>query len=118
MDFIESFLELFNINTAAVILICCGYILFKIRKMNMVLLKARIFLNKTIIHQTMKYISIAGISIALDTLIKLTVTDINGIPYSYYIFGFIHIVFLVAFTLLVYNWYLFVSDSVNRTYLG
>ncbi len=116
MGFTEAFVELFKINSATFIFSCCGYIFFKMRRMDMVLLKARLFLNRTIIHHTWIYISIAGISIALGTLIKLvvSVTDADGIPYSYYIVGLIQIIFLIAFTLLVYSWYLFVSDYADE----
>ncbi len=100
IGFIEAFMELFNINAAIVILFCCGYILFKIRKMDLAILKARVFLNKTIIHQTWIYMAIAGISISLDTLITFSVmvTFINSIYYGYYIVGLIRIIFMIAFT--------------------
>ncbi len=115
MDFTETFVELFNINAAIVILFCCGYILFKIRKMDLAILKARVFLNKTIIHQTWIYIAIAGISIALGTLIEFSVMVrfINSISYGYYIVEFIRIIFLIAFTLLVYSWSLFMRDCAH-----
>jgi hypothetical protein len=116
MDFTETFMELFNINADIVILFCCGYILFKIRKMNLSILKARVFLNKTILHQTWIYMAIAGISIALDTLIKslAMVTFINSISYGYYIIRLIQIIFLIAFTLLVYSWSLFVRANAHE----
>jgi hypothetical protein len=115
IGFTEAFMELFNINAAIVILFCCGYILFKIRKMDLSILKARVFLNKTIIRGTWIYITIAGISISLDTLIKFFVTFnfINSMSYSYYIIGLIQIIFLIAFTLLVYSWSLFVSEYAD-----
>ena len=120
MGFTEAFMELFNINAAIFILFCCGYILFKIRKMNLSILKARVFLNKTIVHQTWIYMAIAGISIALDTLIKFLVifNFINSISYDYYITGLIQIIFLIAFTLLVYSWSLFVSDYADGLHYG
>jgi len=111
MSFTEAFLELFKINSATVILICCGYILFKIHKMDMVLIKTRLFLDKKIIHQSWVYISVAGISIALYLLIKMaSATDIDDASFSYNIIQLIQIIFLIAFTLLVFSWYLFLSD--------
>ena len=111
MSFTEAFLELFKINSATVILICCGYILFKIHKMDMVLIKTRLFLDQKIIHQSWVYISVAGISIALYLLIKMaSATDIDDASFSYNIIQLIQIIFLIAFTLLVFNWYLFLSD--------
>ncbi|OGH05857.1 MAG: hypothetical protein A2W22_05385 [Candidatus Levybacteria bacterium RBG_16_35_11] len=111
MSFTEAFLELFKINSATVILICCGYILFKIHKMDMVLIKTRLFLDQKIIHQSWVYISVAGISIALYLLIKMvSATDIDDASFSYNIIQLIQIIFLIAFTLLVFSWYLFLSD--------
>jgi hypothetical protein len=111
MSFIGAFLELFKINSATVILICCGYILFKIHKMDIVLIKTRLFLDKKIIHQSWVYISVAGISIALYLLIKMgSVTEIDDASFSYNIIQLIQIIFLIAFTLLVFSWYLFLSD--------
>jgi hypothetical protein len=46
MGFTDAFMELFNINAAIVILFCGGYIFFKIRKKDMSILEARVFLNK------------------------------------------------------------------------
>jgi hypothetical protein len=115
MGFTEAFMELFNINAAIVILFCCGYIFFKIRKKDMSILKARVFLNETILHQTWIYMAIAGISIALATIINfLTMFKlINNISYSFYIMGLTQIIFLIAFTLLIYNWSLFVRQKNN-----
>lgn len=108
MSFTGAFFELFKINSATVILICCGYILFKIHKMDMVLIKARLFLNKKIIHQSWVYISVAGISIALYSLINMM--SVDDASFSYNIIQLIQIIFLIAFTLLVFSWYLFLSD--------
>ncbi len=115
MGFTEAFMELFNINAAIIILFCCGYILFKIRKMDLSILKARVFLNETILHQTWIYMALAGISIALAIIIKFLVmaTFINSIFYGYYIIGSIQIIFLIAFTLLVYSWSIFVRDYAD-----
>jgi len=103
LDFTETFMELFNVNAAIVILFCCGYILFKIRKMDFSILKARVFLNNTIIHQTWIYMVIAGISIAFGTLIE----------FSMMVTFIIRIIFLIAFTLLVYSWSLFMRDCTH-----
>jgi hypothetical protein len=120
IGFTEAFIELFNINAAIVILFCCGYILFKIHKMDLSVLKARVFLNKTIVQQTWIYIAIAGISIAFDAIIKflMVFNFINNISYSYYIVGLIQIIFLIAFTVLVYSWSLFVSVYADGLHYG
>ncbi len=111
MSFTEAFLELFKINSSTVILICCGYILFKSHKMDTVLINTRLFLDKKIIHQSWIYISVAGISIALYLLIKMVgATDIDDASVSYNIIQLIQIIFLMAFTLLVFSWYSFLSD--------
>jgi hypothetical protein len=113
MGFTDAFMELFNINAAIVILFCGGYIFFKIRKKDMSILKARVFLNETILHQTWKYMAIAGISIALTLIIKFLsmFALINNISYSFFIMGLIQIIFLIAFTLLIYSWSLFVKHE-------
>jgi hypothetical protein len=112
MSFTEAFMELFNINAAIFILSCCGYILFKTRKMNLSILKARVFLNEAILNQTWIYMALAGISISLATIIKfLTMfTLINSISY-FYVIGLIQIICLIAFILLIYSWSLFVKHN-------
>jgi hypothetical protein len=120
MGFTEAFMELFNMNAAIIIFFCCGYILFKTCKLDLVALKARVFLNKSILHQTWIYMAVAGITIALNTIIKflLMVTILNSIFNIYYIIELIQIIFLIAFTLLFYSWSLFVKDYTHGFHYG
>ncbi len=45
MDFIDLFMEIYNIDAAVIIIFFCGLITLKVRKVNGNLSKARLFLN-------------------------------------------------------------------------
>lgn len=111
MSFIEAFAEMYNVTAASVIVFFCGHILFKTYKMSNDLLKAKLFLNDTVIQRIWMYISIAGASFAVNALIKIVgkLTGIENIFNSYYIVELTQLIFLIAFFFAVYSWYLFIS---------
>ncbi len=109
--FVEAFVEIFNVIAAVGIIFFCGLILFKLHKTEKNMLKARLFLNDTILQQTWFYISIAGASFALNALIELMgslIVIIDLIKY-YYIVELIQIICLMAFIFALHSWYLFVN---------
>src|SRR3972149_3284315 len=111
MGFIETFVEIYNAGAAFIIIFLIGQIVFMMRKVDKDLLKARLFLNETIMQRTWIYISIAGASFALNTLVKIAVRfpyageTATNIISDLYLVEFTQFIFLIAFILAVYNWY-------------
>lgn len=116
MNFIETFIEIYNAGAAFIIIFLIGQILYMMRKVDKDLLKARIFLNESIMQRTWIYISVAGASFALNTLIKfiLRFTTSGEFLSPLYLVEITQLIFLVAFILAVYNWYIFIGSFVNR----
>jgi hypothetical protein len=110
-DFIEAFIEIYNVCAAIAIIFFCGLVLFKTHKIDRNLLKAKLFLNDTITERIWVYLSIAGASFALNTLLKFVAkfTAIGYLLSSYYIIEITQVIFLMAFILAIYNWYLFIG---------
>lgn len=52
MTFIETFIEIYNAGAAFIIIFLIGQILFMMRKVDKDLLKARLFLNESIMQRT------------------------------------------------------------------
>jgi len=115
MNFIETFIEIYNAGAAFIIIFLIGQILFMMRKVDKDLLKARLFLNESIMQRTWIYISVAGASFALNTLIKFIVrfTTTGQVLSPFYLVEFTQLIFLVAFILAVYNWYIFIGSFVR-----
>ena len=116
MNFIETFIEIYNAGAAFIIIFLIGQILFMMRKVDKDLLKARLFLNESVMQRTWTYISVAGASFALNTLIKFIERfTTNGENLSqFYFIEFSQLIFLVAFILAVYNWYIFIGSFVKN----
>ena len=116
MNFIETFIEIYNAGAAFIIIFLIGQILFMMRKVDKDLLKARLFLNESVMQRTWTYISVAGASFALNTLIKFIERfTTNGENLSqFYFVEFTQLIFLVAFILAVYNWYIFIGSFVKN----
>ena len=116
MNFIETFIEIYNAGAAFIIIFLIGQILFMMRRVDKDLLKARLFLNESIMQRTWTYISVAGASFALNTLIKFIERfTTNGEALSpFYFMEFTQLIFLVAFILAVYNWYIFIGSFVKN----
>ncbi len=115
MSFIETFIEVYNAGAAFVIIFLIGQILFMMRKVDKDLLKARLFLNESIMQRTWVYISVAGAAFALNTLIKFIVRfSYSGDALTpFYPVEFTQLIFLIAFILAVYNWYIFIGSFVK-----
>jgi hypothetical protein len=111
IDFIEMFVEIYNVCAAIAIVFFCGLVLFKTHKLDRNLLKAKLFLNDTITERIWIYLSIAGASFALNALLKFVskFTSIGDMLSSYYIIEITQVIFLMAFILATYNWYLFIG---------
>jgi len=116
MDFIDTFMVIYNAGAAFILIFMIGQILFMMRKVDKELLKARIFLNDSILQRTWMYISIAGASFALNNVIKFVVmfTSKAEILKVYQVVDLTQLVFLIAFILAVHNWYGFISSFVKK----
>ncbi len=116
MNFIETFIEIYNAGAAFIIIFLIGQILFMMRRVDKDLLKARLFLNEEIMQRTWIYISVAGAAFALNTLVKFVIRfTISGEALeTFYLVEFTQLIFLVSFILAVYNWYIFIGSFVNN----
>jgi hypothetical protein len=116
MNFIETFIEIYNAGAAFIIIFLIGQILFMMRKVDKDLLKARLFLNEEIMQRTWIYISVAGAAFALNTLVKFVIRfTISGEALeTFYLVEFTQLIFLISFILAVYNWYIFIGSFVNN----
>ncbi len=116
MNFIETFIEIYNAGAAFIIIFLIGQILFMMRKVDKDLLKARLFLNEEIMQRTWIYISVAGAAFAMNTLVKFVekFTTSGEVLKSFYLVEVTQLIFLVSFILAVYNWYIFIGSLVNE----
>jgi hypothetical protein len=116
MDFIETFMVIYNAGAAFILIFMIGQILFMMRKVDKELLKARIFLNDSILQRTWIYISVAGASFALNNVIKFIILFTSRAEFLnvYHLADLTQLVFLVAFILAVHNWYGFISSFVKK----
>ncbi len=116
MNFIETFIEVYNAGAAFIIIFLIGQILFMMRKVDKDLLKARLFLNESVMQRTWIYISVAGAAFALNTLIKFIVrfTTAGEALSTYYLVELTQLIFLISFILAVYNWYIFIGSFVSH----
>jgi hypothetical protein len=115
MGFIDTFMEIYNAGAAFIIIFLIGQILFMMRKVDKDLLKARLFLNGSVMERTWMYISIAGASFALNTLVKFTfvLTHLGDALKGFYLVELTQVIFLIAFILAVHNWYIFIGSFMN-----
>ncbi len=116
MSFIETFIEIYNAGSAFVIIFLIGQILFMMRRADKDLLKAKLFLNDSVLQRTWLYLSIAGAAFALNALIKFVVrfTTTGETLKVFYMVELTQLIFLVSFILAVYNWYDFISSFVSK----
>ncbi len=120
MGFAETFVEIYNAGAAFVIIFLIGQILFMMRKVDKDLLKARLFLNETVMQRTWIYISVAGAAFAINTLIKFVVRfayaeeTTSRVINEFYFVEFTQFIFLISFILAVYNWYVFIGSFVKN----
>lgn len=115
-DFISVFIEVYNAGIAFLMIFLIGQILFMMHRMDRDLLKAGLFSNKAVIQHTWMYISIAGVSFALNTIIKFAgrFTAQGNILSAYYIVELTQFIFLISFVLAIYNWYVFIGNFKNQ----
>ncbi|MDY6930375.1 MAG: hypothetical protein SVJ22_00460 [Halobacteriota archaeon] len=106
-DFIIIFFEIYNIGATFIIVFLLGQILLMARSTDERLLKARLFLSEKSIHDTWRYMSIAGASLAVHVLssflVNLELYESEFI--SGFLFGISEIFFLTAFILVLYQWF-------------
>lgn len=114
-DFVDLFIIIYNAGAAFVLIFMIGQILFMMRKVDKDLLKARIFLNDAILQKTWTYISIAGAAFALNNMIKFVImfTSRGNFLSAYQLSDLTQLVFIIAFILAVYSWYVFIGSFVN-----
>jgi hypothetical protein len=111
IEFIETFMEIYNASAAFLIIFLIGHTVSVMHKLDRDLLKARLFLDDAVMQRTWIYISIAGASYSMNIFIKFMVnfTTMGEVLKPYYIVDFTQLIFLVAFFLTVYNWYMFLD---------
>ncbi len=116
MDFVDTFMVLYNAGAAFILIFMIGQILIMMRKVDKELLRARLFLNNSIIHKTWIYISIAGASFALNNVFKFIInfTSEGYLLNVYHMADIAQLVFLIAFILAVQNWYEFIGSFSAR----
>jgi hypothetical protein len=116
VKWIEAFLEIYKTEVAILLIFFCVLAVLKIRKMDKDLLRARFFLNNTIMHRTWLFILIGMIFLSLNVLVKfvgfLGVSSIvENTLNNYNIIELTQIIFLTAFSLAAYNCCLFLSTQ-------
>ncbi|MDF1532848.1 MAG: hypothetical protein P1P72_11130, partial [ANME-2 cluster archaeon] len=60
MDLARTFIEIYNVGAAFIIIFMIGQILIMLKNVDKALLKARIFLKEDILEKTWMFIAIAG----------------------------------------------------------
>ena len=112
MNFVDTFMVIYNAGAAFILIFMIGQILFMMRKIDKELFRARLFLNDSILQKTWMYISIAGASFALNNVFKLIInfTSSGQILNVYHTADLAQVVFLVSFILAVQNWYGFIGS--------
>lgn len=114
-DFIQIFVDVYNAGAALIIVFLIGHIIFMMHRVDKTMLRAKLFLDEAATERTWMYISIAGASFALNSLLKFVIsfTFLGGILNAFYVLELTQLLFIVSFVLAVYNWYIFIG-SFNR----
>ncbi|MDP2754183.1 MAG: hypothetical protein Q8P40_07310 [Nitrospirota bacterium] len=109
-------MEAYNAGASFIIIPLIGQIILMTHRIDRDLLRARLFLNEAVMQRTWTYISLAGASFALNTLIKFAIsfTASGSILDAYYLVEVTQFIFLVSFILAVYNWYVFINSFASR----
>ncbi len=110
-DFIQIFVDVYNAGAALIIVFLIGHIIFMMHRVDKTMLRAKLFLDEAATERTWMYISIAGASFALNSLLKFVIsfTVLGGILNAFYAVEMTQLIFIVSFILAVYNWYIFIS---------
>jgi len=116
LEFFKTFVELLNVNAAIVIFFLCAHIFLKMNKLDMSVLKARLFLNDAVLHKVGTSISIAGIAITLNALLELAglYLPIKNIIHEYYLLEMTQFIFVMEFFYAILNWNLFLAMPVRK----
>lgn len=112
MEIIRTFIELYNVGAAFILIFMIAQILIMLKGVDKTVLRARIFLKEDILEKTWMFIAIAGASFALHSMTNFIET-LMGI-YTYYLNEITQIIFLIAFILAVYQWYVFLGSLDNK----
>ncbi len=117
MDYIEAFVEIYNVEASVILIFFCGLAVLKLRKLSRDLLRCRLFLNNAILEKTWTYIWIGITFLALNALIKFVsrFSAIGDILNKYYMVELTQVIFLTAFSLAVYSCYLFINNTVKNS---
>lgn len=115
-EFFKTFVELFNINAAIVIFFLCAHIISKMYRQDRSMVKARLFLNDTVLQQVWTSISIAGAAFTLNTMLKLVglYLPIKNIIYEYYLLEMTQLIFVIAFIFAIFSWYQFLASPGRK----
>ncbi|MCL7416146.1 MAG: hypothetical protein M8349_08860 [ANME-2 cluster archaeon] len=112
MDIARTFIEIYNVGAAFIIIFMIGQILIMLRNVDKALLKARIFLKEDILEKTWMFIAIAGAAFALHSATNF-MESLMGVD-TYYLNEITQVIFLVAFILAVYQWYVFLGSMEKQ----
>ncbi len=118
LKFFETFMELFNLNAALIIIILTAHVLLTMNKLDRGLLKARLFLHADVFEQIWTSISIAGAAFALNALLKLVglYLIVKDIIYDFRLVEITQVIFLLSFIHAVFTWYLFITDHDQKDF--
>lgn len=112
MDFVTIFIWIYNMGAAFIILFLIFQILLISRKVDMDILRARLFLNMEIMNDTWTYISIAGAAFAVNAVTGFLKFNLDF--QTYYLWELTEAVFLAAFVAMIYQWYRFVGGMLVK----
>jgi hypothetical protein len=115
--FIETFVEIYNFETAVPIIFFGLLIVFRIRNMDRDILKARMFLDNSIMKRFWFYLSTGMVFLAFNTLFGFMsrLSIMGDMIINHYIVLLTQIIYLTAFSLATYQCYLFLSMQ-NRNF--
>jgi len=118
LEFVKTFVELFHINAAFVIFFLCAHIILKMNKLDKSMVKARLFLNDTVLHQVWTSISIAGAAFTLSILLNLAglYLPTKNIIKEYYLIEMTQFIFMMAFIYAIFSWYLFLASPGRKDF--
>lgn len=116
MNFVEILIEVYNAGAAFILIFLIGQILVIMRRIDKDLLKAKLFLNETVLQRTWLYISIAGAGFALNTVTKFAIkfTTTGNVLNGYYLIELTQLIFLLSFIFAVHNWYVFIAGFASK----
>ena len=112
MDYVTTFMWLYNIEADFITLFLIIQILLISRKVESDVIRARLFLNMELINDTWKYISIAGPSFAIKAVAGFAKLNM-GIQ-TYYLWEITEAIFFAAFIAMIYQCYQFIGGLKNK----